>query len=395
MIYDFDQPIDRKGTASVKWDSTPEIFGQSNLLPMWIADMDFPSPMPVIDALKRRAEHGFFGYTSRPDSFYKAIEKWMKKKHGWQIKREWICTSPGIVTGLSLLINTFTDPGDKVIVQPPVYYPFINLIKNNGREVVYNPLRYRTDLNEATYEMDFDDLKQKIVNTGAKMLILCSPHNPVGRVWTKEELKRLGELCLEHQVLVVSDEVHSEIIFPNHCHTPFPLVSKSFELSSIVCVSPSKTFNLAGLHTSVIIIPNAQLRERYLSILERFSLNKVNIFGTVALESAYKYGEDWLNQLLTYLYQNVLYLSDYIRERIPKIKVIKPQGTYLVWLDCRELGMDDQQLEQFMIGKANVALRHGYLFGPGGEGFVRINIACPRSILHEGLKRIERAVKYS
>jgi cystathionine beta-lyase len=392
MMDCFDRIINRKNTASVKWDETRRIFGRDDLLPMWIADMDFLSPQPVIEALKKRAEHGVFGYSSLTESYFAAIENWMKKRHGWTIQREWICTSPGVVTGISLLVNLFSQPGDRIIIQPPVYYPFFQVIKNNGREVVLNALTLRQHNGEVLYEIDFDDFMLKIRRYKPKMFILCSPHNPVGRVWTKEELKQLGEICLEHDVLVIADEIHADIVYPNHYHIPFALLSKEFEMNSITCVSPSKTFNLAGLQTSVLLIPNPELRKAYLDHLHRLALNSTNLFGALALEYAYRYGEDWLDQLLIYLNGNVQLLTRFISDHLPQIMVIKPQGTYLVWLDCRGLGMDDQQLERFMLNEARVALRHGYLFGPGGEGFVRINIACPRSMLQDGLKRIEEAV---
>lgn len=377
----------------MKWDDLVRWFGDEEVLPMWVADMDFMSPTPVIQALKKRAEHGVYGYTILTDSYYEAIESWLLKRHGWSVQRKWICTSPGVVTALSIAVNIFTQPGDGVIIQPPVYYPFFSVIKENGRKLVPNPLKAEFREGQLWYAMDLEDLQQKIRQTRAKMLILCSPHNPVGRVWTRDELRRLGDICLEHDVLVVSDEIHGDIIYPNHRHVPFASLSPEFALNSITCLSPSKTFNLAGLNTSLTIIPNDRLRHQYNSFLKRLALTTTNVFSAVAMENAYRYGEDWLEQLLGYLLGNLHYLTRYIKERIPEIRIVQPEGTYLVWLDCRNLGMDDRQLETFMLREAKLALLHGYKFGQGGEGFVRLNIACPFSLLQEGLNRLEQAVQ--
>ncbi len=388
MKYDFDEVIDRTNYHSVKWDELEATFGVKDVLPMWIADMEFRSPKPVIEAIKKAAEHGIYGYTSRPLSYYQAIINWMEKRHNWKVKKDWIAYSPGVVPALSLIIRAFCQPGDKVVVQPPVYYPFFKVIENNGCHVVNNPLK----LSNKKYFMDYEDLERKIDDPRVKLLILCSPHNPVGRVWQKEELIILGEICLKHNIIVVSDEIHADILFEGYKHSPFASISPAFAHNSITCTAPNKTFNLAGLQTSTIIIPNKKYYKIYNNALDSLTLDENNVFGLVALEAAYRYGEEWLEQLLSYLNENLGFLTKYFKERIPKIKVIKPEGTYLVWLDCRRLGLSAKDLNNFMIKKARVALDDGYWFGTEGKGFMRINIACPRSFLEEGLKRIERAV---
>ena len=390
MKYNFDEVIDRTNYHSVKWDELETIFGDipEDVLPMWVADMEFRSPQPVIEAIKKANEHGIYGYTSRPLSYYQAIIDWMEKRHNWKIKKDWLAFSPGVVPALSFIIRAFCQPGDKVVVQPPVYYPFFRVIENNGCHVVNNPLK----LSNKKYFIDWEDLERKVDDPRVKLLILCSPHNPVGRVWQKEELIILGEICLKHHIIVVSDEIHADILFKGYKHTPFASISPAFAHNSITCTAPSKTFNLAGLQTSSIIIPNKKYYKIYENILDSLALNENNVFGLVALEAAYRDGEEWLEQLLSYLNENLKFLMKYFKEKIPKIKVIKPEGTYLVWLDCRQLGLSAQDLNNFMIKKARVALDDGCWFGLGGEGFMRINIASPRSFLEEGLKRIEEAV---
>lgn len=388
MKYNFDEVIDRTNYHSVKWDELETKFGVKDALPMWVADMEFRSPKPVIEAIKEAAEHGIYGYTSRPDSYYKAIIDWIERRHNWKVKKDWIAYSPGVVPALSFIIRAFCQAGDKVVVQPPVYYPFFRVIENNGCHVVNNPLK----LSNKKYFIDWEDLERKVDDPRVRLLILCSPHNPVGRVWQKEELIILGEICLKHNIIVVSDEIHADILFEGYKHTPFASISPAFAHNSITCTAPSKTFNLAGLQTSSIIIPNKKYYKIYKNILDSLALDENNVFGLVALEAAYRYGEEWLEQLLSYLNENLKFLMKYFKESIPKIKVIKPEGTYLVWLDCRQLGLSAKGLNNLMIKKAGVALDDGYWFGAEGKGFMRINIACPRSFLEEGLGRIEKAV---
>jgi len=392
MKYNFDELIDRTGYHSEKWDALKNVFGDipEDILSMWVADMEFKSPQPVIDAIKKVANHGIYGYTSRPDSYYQAILQWMEKRHHWKVKKDWLAFAPGVVPALSIIIRAFTQPGDKVIVQPPVYYPFFRVIENNGCHIVNNPL----NLYGGKYFMDYDDLERKLDDPKAKLLILCHPHNPVGRVWHREELSMLGEICLKHDIMIISDEIHADILFKGKKHIPFASISPVFALHSITCTAPSKTFNLAGLQTSTIILPNNRHHKIYQNTLKSLSLDENNIFGLVALEAAYRHGEEWLEQLLSYLNENLECLMKYFAEKIPKIKVIQPEGTYLVWLDCRQLGLDIKDLNHFMIHRARIALDDGNWFGTEGKGFMRMNIACPRYVLEKALRRIEKAVNY-
>lgn len=387
MRYDFDKVINRLNTASVKWDEVDRIFGDKDLLPLWVADMDFQVPAPVTDALRERVEHGIFGYTERPESYYEAVIGWMERRHEWSVQKEWICHCPGVVPALSYLVQVFTEPGDKVIIQPPVYHPFTSVVTDNGREVVHNPLKYE----QGRYFMDFEDLRQKM-DPSVKLLILCNPHNPGGRVWTKEELTELGNICLENNVMVISDEIHGDLILKGHKHIPFAAISEEFAQNSIICTAPSKTFNMAGMQTSNIIIPNKEYREAFQKMMSKLVLRMTNTFGVVATEAAYRHGDEWLDQLLAYLQGNLDFLTEYIETHIKGIKVIQPESTYLVWLDCRELGMDTKGLQEFMGKQAKVAVNQGHVFGPGGEQFIRLNMACPRSLIEEGLERIAKAV---
>lgn len=387
MNCDFDRVIDRCHTNSIKWDFAQSIFGVDDVLPMWVADMDFEAPQPVIEALVEKAKHGIFGYADGTESYYEAIMGWMLRRHNWRIERDWICFCPGVVPSLLWLVRAFVKPGEKVVVQSPVYPPFFRSIESNGSELLNNPLK----LENGQYVIDFVDLEEKL-KSGAKILILCNPHNPVGRVWKREELMKIGELCLKYHVIVVSDEIHSDLIYSGQKHIPFAALSEELAQNSIVCTAPSKTFNLAGLQISNIIIPNPELRRTFKKTLASNGMSHPNIFGLVALEAAYNEGEEWLNQLLVYLKENLNFLLQYIERNVPKVKVIIPEGTYLVWLDFRELGMEPKELQKFLLNKAHVAMNAGYTFGPGGEGFERLNIACPRSVLQEGLGRIARAV---
>ncbi|MGG4266919.1 MalY/PatB family protein [Peribacillus simplex] len=387
MKYNFDQEIRRLNTDCEKWDNIENQFGVKDVIPMWVADMDFQSPQPIIEALKQRVEHGVYGYTLRPDSYMESIVSWLKRRHRWSIEKEWITHSPGVIPALSLAIKSFTQTGDKIIIQPPVYHHFARVIQANGREVVNNPLK----LENGHYSIDFADLEAKIDST-VKMLILCSPHNPIGRVWSKEELTRLGQICMKHNILVVADEIHCDFVYKTHTHIPFASISEEFANHSLTCIAPSKTFNLMGVQTSSIIIPNQQLHDRYDRELNTLSIGSPNIFGVVALEAAYRHGEEWLDQLLEYLQGNLEFTLNYFSKNIPQIKVIQPEGTYLVWLDCRELGFSVKELDEFMLLNARVAMNEGLIFGMEGEGFMRLNIACPRSMLKNALGGIEKAI---
>lgn len=387
MKYNFDQVICRLGTDCEKWDDRKNQFGVEDVTPMWVADMDFQSPNPVIEALRQRAEHGVFGYGLRSDSYFESIVNWLNRRHQWSVKKEWITHSPGVIPALSLSIQSFTKQGDKIMIQPPVYHHFARVIQAAGREVVTNPLV----LKNGHYSIDFDDLEAKI-DEKVKMFILCSPHNPVGRVWSKDELTRLGQICRKHKILVVADEIHCDFVYHTHTHIPFASISEEFANHSITCIAPSKTFNLMGVQTSSIIIPNRQLRDRFNQELHTLSIGSPNIFGAVALEAAYRYGEEWLDQVLDYLQGNLEYSLSYFRKNIPEINVIQPEGTYLVWLDCRELRFSDKELNDFMLQSARVAMNQGQIFGKEGEGFMRLNIACPRSMLQNALSGIENAL---
>ncbi|MDW7615598.1 MalY/PatB family protein [Peribacillus simplex] len=387
MKYNFDLEIRRLNTDCEKWDKLESQFGVKDVIPMWVADMDFQSPQPIIEALKQRVEHGVYGYTLRPDSYMESIVSWLKRRHRWSIEKEWITHSPGVIPALSLAIQSFTQTGDKIIIQPPVYHHFARVIQANGREIVNNPLK----LENGHYSIDFADLEAKMDST-VKMLILCSPHNPIGRVWSKEELTRLGQICMKHNILVVADEIHCDFVYKTHTHIPFASISEEFANHSLTCIAPSKTFNLMGVQTSSIIIPNQQLRDRYDRELNTLSIGSPNIFGVVALEAAYRHGEEWLDQLLEYLQGNLEFTLNYFSKNIPQIKVIQPEGTYLVWLDCRELGFSVKELDEFMLRKARVAMNEGLIFGMEGEGFMRLNIACPRSMLKNALDGIEKAI---
>ncbi|MGM0602065.1 MAG: MalY/PatB family protein [Bacillota bacterium] len=389
---DFDKFIDRSNNLSSKWDEIEEKFNVGDadeILPFWVADMDFRSPEPVINAVVEKAKQGIYGYTSRPESYNKAIINWYRNRHNWSIKKEWLSFSPGIVPALSFIVNSFTNRGDKVIIQPPVYYPFYNVINNNGCHIQENPLI----LEKGKYIMDFDDLSRKAKDPRTKLLILCSPHNPVGRVWKEKELSKLGEICLDNNVTIVSDEIHCDLTYSGHEHIPFASISREFEQNSITCVAPSKTFNLAGLQASSIVIPNEGARKIFKNHMDTVHLTRNNALSVVAAEAAYNYGEEWLDELLIYLEENLNYLIDFFEKNLPEINVIHPEGTYLVWLDFRELDLGSDELSDLMINQAKVALDDGFWFGEQGIGFERINIACPRSLLKNGLNRIKEAVK--
>lgn len=396
MRYDFDQVCDRRKTDCVKWDLVPSIFGHHDVLPMWVADMDFPVAQPILDAIKRRADHGFYGYTHAGASVIEAVVRRMERKFQWKVKPEWVVFTPGVIPALHMAIRAFTHPGDEIVLQGPVYYPFYPAVALSGCQVANNELI----LKDGRYEMDYEDLERKFApRTGmrstpsrVKAIILANPHNPVGRVWTGEELKKAGEISLRHQAVVVSDEIHCELLFRGYRHTPFASISEELEQNCVVCMSPSKTFNLAGLGASSIIIPNKRLRQAFVNTGAGI-VPEPNLFGLVAMEAAYRFGDEWLEQVLDYVQGNLEALTAYFKERIPRIQVIQPQGTYLVWLDCRALGMDPPTLRRFMREKARVGLDDGFLFGPGGACFQRMNIACPRAILNEALHRIEAAVK--
>lgn len=401
MIYDFDQRINRNGTNSYKWDyvkrdgaivpwnETDASLHERPVLPLWVADMDFPCPQPVVDAVSEIAGMGVYGYAFPPPSYFESVVRWMKRRHNWSVDPDTICFTPGIVPALHMLVSAYTKPGDKVLVQPPVYYPFYHAIEHLQTRPALNPLTYR----DGRYYMDFDDLEAKCADPDVKMAILCHPHNPVGRIWTREELRRFGRICMDNDVLVVSDEIHGDLILGNRDFTPYATLGTEYAERSIICTSPSKTFNLAALQASNMMIPDPGLREAFQQTVRSTGIFTLNPFGIAAVEAAYDHGEEWLSQLLAYLEGNYRFLASFFRERLPGIPVIETEGTYLVWVDFTSLGLDKDALQRLMMEEARVFLDEGYIFGPEGEGFERINIACPRSILAEALERIEAAVK--
>jgi cystathionine beta-lyase len=383
---EFSNVVDRRNSDSTKWGDADRLFGAEGVLPMWVADMDFISPPQILDALRKRVEHGVFGYPSPRTYAYDVLAEWLTKRQGWQVKPSWLVSTPGVVTALSLAVQTFTQPGDKIIVQPPVYPPFFSCIADNGRLLVENPLLYV----DGGYQMDFDDLARKA--RGAKMLILCSPHNPVGRVWTRAELVTLAKICVDNDLLILADEIHGDLIYEGHRHTPLASLDASIQNNTITCIAASKTFNTAGLYTSTVIIPEATLCKQFTKAVQTLGIAKSNIFGIAAFEAAYKYGGPWLDQLLIYLQDNATYLTKFIAQEIPALTVSNPEGTYLTWLDCRSLGLNSEDLANFFAQKAKVGLNNGVTFGEQGAGFMRLNFGCPRPILTEGLNRIARAI---
>ena len=387
MIGEFDQVIERCGTNSLKWDARQARFGREDVIPLWVADMDFRSPQAVIEALQRRVEHGIFGYAARLDSYYAAVQGWLAERHGWQVEKEWLVHSPGVVPALYGLVRALTEPGDKVMLQSPVYAPFFKAVESSGRTLVNN----RLQLSAGRYAMDLEDLETQI-DDRVKMVFLCSPHNPVGRVWTREELIRLREICVKYQLILVADEIHADLVYPGFKHTCFGTIAGELLSNLVVCTAPSKTFNLAGLQIANVIIPNPELRRAFERAMEHAGIAEPNVLGLVAAEAAYGHGAGWLDELIGYLHGNLNYVKKFVAAQIPELSIIEPEGTYLVWLDCRKLGLESRALREFMVTKAKVALNDGFAFGPGGEGFMRINIACPRVTLVEAMERIAAAI---
>lgn len=387
MIYNFDEIIERKSTYAEKYCVLGDKFGREDVIPLWVADMDFRTARPVTDALNERVQNGIFGYTVRPDSYYDAVCRFQKKRKNWDIDKNLISSSIGVVPSISMIIKELTAPDDMIIIQTPVYHPFYNAVKYAPRELLENPLKEV----DGHFYMDFDDLEEK-ARKGAKFIVLCSPHNPVGRVWKKEELQTLGNICLKHGIRVISDEIHSDLILWGNKHIPFASVSEEFRKITITCVSASKTFNLAGLQSSVTIFPDVESKNKFEEAWAKLHLECNNCLSIAGTQAAYENGEEWLDQLINYLEGNVNYVLEFIKKYIPGIKPVCPEGTYLIWLDCRQLGMSGEQLERFMIDKAGIAMTAGTYFGENGEGFMRMNIACPRSILKKAMEQLQAAV---
>ena len=377
MKYDFNKIINRNNTKSLKYDFAKERNMPEDLLPLWVADMDFQTSPEIIEALNKAVSHGIYGYSEGKEEYFDAVYNWYNDNFNWQVKKEWLIKTPGVVFAIVLAINALTNEGDSVLIQNPVYYPFTEVIIDNNRKLVNNSLVR----NGKKYEIDFEDFEKKIIENNVKLFILCSPHNPVGRVWKKWELEKIGDICLKHNVKIVSDEIHSDFVYPENKHIVFSSLDEKYQNITITCTAPTKTFNLAGLQISNIFIPNLEIRKKVLKQLDRVGYSQVNLMGLVACEAAYKYGRQWLNELKEYLLDNLNFLRDYLETNIPQIKLIEPEGTYLIWLDCSALGLEDKELEKFIVEKAKLWLDSGYIFGKEGEGFQRINIACPRETL--------------
>lgn len=385
MKYNFDELVPRRGSNSYKWDSA----GSEDVLPMWVADMDFCTAPAVVEALRKRVEHGIFGYVKVPAAYYDAIGDWFKRRHSWRVEKDWILFTTGVVPALSAVIKALTHPGDKVLVQTPVYNCFFSSIRNDECEMVANPLIYRN----GAYSIDFDDLEKKAADPRVKLLLLCNPHNPAGRVWTRQELTRIGEICLRNDVFVVADEIHCELVYPSHQYIPFASISEDFLHSSVTCTSPSKAFNLAGLQVANIFAANPAVRKKIDKALNVNEVCEINPFAVEALIAAYNEGEEWLEELRQYLLGNYNYLKRFFEEQLPQFPVLALEGTYLVWVDCSVLKQSSEEIVKMLLEKEMLWVNEGSMYGEAGEGFIRINIACPRQLLIEGLNRIARVLK--
>lgn len=389
MKYDFDRVIDRSNNFSAKWSEMGGKYGSDELIPMWVADMDFEAAPEIVEVMQSRLQQGIYGYTTRPASYNTSIVNWMTKRHDWNIQSDWLMYSPGVIPSISMIIKEMTEPGDKIIIQQPVYSPFASVVTGNNRDLLVNEL-VKTE--SGKYEMDLEDFEQKISDEKVKLFLLCSPHNPVGRVWTKEELTKVGELCIKHNVKVISDEIHADLVFKPHTHVPFGSISELFAQNSITCIAPTKTFNIAGLQVSSMIMPN---EEDYKVMEDAFGLIDIkrnNCFSLVASEVAYSEGEKWLDNALEYIEGNMDYVIDFVNKNMPKVKVFKPEGTYLLFLDFSEMGIEDEILKNILVKEAQVALNDGESFGMGGNGHQRMNVACPRATVIKAMHRIEEAL---
>lgn len=388
MIYDFDEPVDRQGTSCVKYDLRNDVFGKGDIIPMWVADMDFKTPPFIIDALRKRLDHEILGYTFRRDEYFTSLIEWVNRRYSWNISREWITFSPGIVPAVNMCTLAFTEPGDSIVVQPPVYFPFFPAIEDHNRIMVLNPLSESA----GKWGFDYADLEEKAA-AGARMLILSNPHNPVGRAWRRNELIQLAEICLKYNMIILSDEIHSDLVLPGYKHTPVASLSGEIADITVTCLAPSKTFNLAGMSTSSLVISNNDLLGRFNRVVEKLHIGMGNLLGTEASIAAYTSGDEWLGQLLGYINANIEYVSRFCRENIPVIKPAVTEATYMIWLDCREMKMNSDELNNFFIHQAGLGLNEGSTFGKGGEGFMRMNIACPLNTVKEAMKRLSEAIK--
>jgi cystathionine beta-lyase len=387
--YDFDTVIDRRQTNSLKYDFAAERHRPADVLPLWVADMDFRAPEPVLEALRRAVDHGIFGYSDVKQPYFDAVASWFGRRFDWTPCPEWLVKTPGVVFALAMALRALTEPGDRVLIQPPVYYPFFSVIEDNDRRIVENELVYQN----GRYAIDFEDFERKITENDVKLFILCSPHNPVGRVWTPEELRRIGEICRKHGVFVISDEIHCDFAFPQHPHTVFLAANPEMADRAIVCTAPSKTFNLVGLQVSNIWIPDEGIRRRFCKELDRSGYSQLNALGLVACQAAYEQGEEWLEQCKGYLRANLDFLRRELAQRLPQIRLVEPEGTYFAWLDCAGLGLNRRELNDLVVQKARLWLDAGHIFGESADQFQRVVLACPRKTLEQALQQLEDAVR--
>lgn len=387
--YDFDKIVDRSGTGDVKHSAMLNIWGREDLIPLWVADMDFETPHFITEALKARLEHSLFGYTVEPEDYWPTVMRWIAEHHGWEVKRKWLTFIPGIVKGIGMVVNVFTNPGDKIIIQPPVYHPFRLIPQGNQREVVYNPLIRKED---GYYEMDFDNL-EKVADEKCKVLILSNPHNPAGICWDRETLIKLAHFCATHDILVISDEIHCDMALYGNKHIPFATVSEEAAHCSITFSAPSKTFNIAGIVSSWAVVPDDSIRRKFFTWIKANEMEAPTLFAPIATIAAFREGEEWRQQMLRYVEGNIDFVVDYCREYIPQIRPLRPQASFLVWLDCRGLELNHEELQDLFVDKAHLALNDGEMFGPGGEGFMRLNIASPRSVIRQALEQLKAAVE--
>lgn len=389
MSFDFDTVVDRRGTNSLKYDFSRERGKPEDILPLWVADMDFPTAPPILERLEKTVRHGIFGYSEGKEDYFQAVSGWYREHFQWEVERKWLVKTPGVVFAIAAAIRAFTKEGDSILLQQPVYYPFREAIIDNKRNLVNSPLQ----MVNGHYEIDFDDFERKIKENHVKMFLLCSPHNPGGRVWKEWELRKIGDICVENDVIVVSDEIHSDFVWEDHKHLIFSSLSPEYAQRTITCTSPSKTFNLAGLQISNIFIPNQKMRRAFRQQMAAVGYSQVGIMGLVAGQAAYEKGEEWLLAVKDYIWDNFLFLKEYIEKYMPQIHVIVPEGTYLVWLDFRDLGLTENEREKMIVHKARLWLDSGVMFGEDGEGFERINIACPRKILERALEQLREALQ--
>ena len=386
---DLDTIIERKNTDCLKFDAATRRGYPEDILPLWVADMDFPAAPPILEALQKRITHGVFGYSEPdPDRFFPVLERWFRERHNWQIQKDWLLQTPGVVFALAMAVKAFTEPGDAVLIQQPVYYPFSEVILDNGRHRVSSDLL----LKGGRYEIDFADFERKIVENKVKLFLLCSPHNPVGRVWTRDELEMVAAICRKHNVIVIADEIHEDFVWTERPHIPYASLGGAIAEKAVICTAPSKTFNLAGLQVSNIFIPDYGLRRRFKHEINAAGYSQLNTLGLIACEAAYGEGFSWLQEVKQYLRENIDFTRAFLQQHIPWIRLVEPEGTYLLWLDCRGLGLSSFELDEFIIKKAGLWLDSGAIFGAAGKGFQRINVACPRSVLQEALERIQRAI---